>query len=494
MSELHQLIHTLKKEEKRLFKLYAKAYSGGKESSYLKLFDALDAQEVYDEAEILKKHRKEAFVKNYSAAKHHLYELLLKVLRVHFNDSDVHSDLNAAFDEVRILHSKGLVSQAQRAIRRLWEEIDEKGGFHLGLRLSNFERGLIADLKYEGEYKLSFEELAKRDEHALKSIELYNRIYHYHTMVKYFMNKEGNLNVREDLKNQVRDILSTPELKEDPVNLIFRGRHWFYMTHLYGSILLEDTGGMYNAGVRLVRLWDEHPAEIKREPYSYLATLYNFLNGCILHQQMNEFENTLEKMAQLSFTTKRKEAVRLYYLYSMKVWYYTRTKNTARLNEVISEVQKNKGMQKENLRTDAVLHLFLNIAFGLIEFGRFSEALDWLNELKDENWRDVREDFQLHVHLCRLICFFEMGEMEVFGNLLRSVKRNMDEALKHSPFKLVTDYFTQLASASFLPAQLPKVAAEYFKKLDEELNKMPGAVGDNYALYLNYSKARQNPR
>ena len=54
----------------------------------------------------------------------------------------------------------------------------------------------------------------------------------------------------------------------------------------------------------------------------------------------------------------------------------------------------------------------------------------------------------------------------------------MDEALKHSSFKLVTDYFTQLASASFLPAQLPKVAAEYFKKLDEELNKMGAKEGD----------------
>ncbi|MFN8285289.1 MAG: hypothetical protein U0V74_00975 [Chitinophagales bacterium] len=494
MSELHQLIHTLKKEEKRLFKLYAKAYSGGKESSYLKLFDALEAQEVYNEAEILKKHRKESFVKNYSAAKHHLYDLLLKVLRVHFNESDVHSDLNAAFDEIRILHSKGLVAQAQRAIRRLWTDIDEAGGFHLALRLTNFERGLMADLKYEGEFKMTFEELQERDEHSLESIALYNRIYHYHTMVKYYMNKKGNLNVQEDLKNKVKAILSTQELREDPVHLIFRGRHWFYMTHLYGSILLEDTEGMYKAGVRLVKLWDEHPAEIKREPYSYLATLYNFLNGCILHQQMDEFEVTLEKMANLSFTTKRKEAVRLYYLYSMKVWYYTRIHNTEKLNEVIAEVQQNKNMQRENLRTDAVLHLFLNISFGLIEFNRFSEALDWLNELKDENWRDVREDFQLHVHLCRLICFFEMGEMEVFGNLLRSVKRNMDEALKDSPFKLVTDYFTQLLSPSFLPSHLPQLAADYYRKLDDELNKMPGAVGDNYALYLNYLKACSKPK
>ena len=62
-AHLHSLIKSLTKQEKRYFKLFAQRHTSGKENQYLKLFDAIDAQEVYKEDAIKKKFSKEKFVK-----------------------------------------------------------------------------------------------------------------------------------------------------------------------------------------------------------------------------------------------------------------------------------------------------------------------------------------------------------------------------------------------------------------------------------------------
>ena len=52
---LLQLIHTLEKSEKRHFKLYIKRSSGKEDLKIIRLFDALDKMQDYDEKLLLKK-------------------------------------------------------------------------------------------------------------------------------------------------------------------------------------------------------------------------------------------------------------------------------------------------------------------------------------------------------------------------------------------------------------------------------------------------------
>lgn len=52
---LFQLIKSLKKSEKRNFKLYAKRNSAAEDLKIIQLFDALDKMEQYDEDVLLRK-------------------------------------------------------------------------------------------------------------------------------------------------------------------------------------------------------------------------------------------------------------------------------------------------------------------------------------------------------------------------------------------------------------------------------------------------------
>ena len=53
--ELFQLIKSLNKSEKRIFKLHVKRISGNEDLKILALFDALDSMAEYDEEKLLRK-------------------------------------------------------------------------------------------------------------------------------------------------------------------------------------------------------------------------------------------------------------------------------------------------------------------------------------------------------------------------------------------------------------------------------------------------------
>jgi hypothetical protein len=54
---LFQLVKSLEKSEKRNFKLYVKRNSSSEDLKIVKLFDALDKLDAYDEEQLLKKNK-----------------------------------------------------------------------------------------------------------------------------------------------------------------------------------------------------------------------------------------------------------------------------------------------------------------------------------------------------------------------------------------------------------------------------------------------------
>lgn len=99
---LHQLIHSLSKPEKRYFK-YSSRHIIGEQNNYVKLFDAIDKQKVYDEAILLKQFKKEIFIRQFSIAKSRLYDAILRSLDAYNSDSSIDSQLKNMLHYAKIL-------------------------------------------------------------------------------------------------------------------------------------------------------------------------------------------------------------------------------------------------------------------------------------------------------------------------------------------------------------------------------------------------------
>ena len=79
--DLFQLIKSLKQTEKRYFKIFASIHVKGEQNNYVKLFDAIDRQQEYDEKALLENLHGETFVKQFAVTKNYLYKLKLKTTK-----------------------------------------------------------------------------------------------------------------------------------------------------------------------------------------------------------------------------------------------------------------------------------------------------------------------------------------------------------------------------------------------------------------------------
>ena len=82
---LFELVQSMTMSEKRYFKIYSSKHVIGQSNDYVLLFDFIDKSIYYEEDELLR----QSFVKNLSAEKNYLYNLVLKSLNA------FHASLNS---------------------------------------------------------------------------------------------------------------------------------------------------------------------------------------------------------------------------------------------------------------------------------------------------------------------------------------------------------------------------------------------------------------
>jgi len=108
-TELFELIKSLTASEKRHFKLNASLQKGNK--NYIRLFEIIDSQKVYNEIVIKNKFRKEGFGKNLTFTKNYLYKLIFKSLINIYNEKSLDAKLNNILSRCRLMYDKALFPQ-----------------------------------------------------------------------------------------------------------------------------------------------------------------------------------------------------------------------------------------------------------------------------------------------------------------------------------------------------------------------------------------------
>lgn len=138
--KLFELVKTLKKEEKRSFKLLSKKYHLNDDSSvYLKVFDYLDKQETLDRKKFKERFKK---VKGLSGIQTYLYQQILKSLRNQQAYKNIDVELVEGLVELEILYHKNLLNAAMDKFLELQKIAEEH------------QRILLLPLIYEWWFKL----------------------------------------------------------------------------------------------------------------------------------------------------------------------------------------------------------------------------------------------------------------------------------------------------------------------------------------------------
>ncbi|MBS1517788.1 MAG: hypothetical protein JSS91_06845 [Bacteroidetes bacterium] len=130
-SELFDLIKSLSSSEKRYFRLSASVQKGNKK--YLKLFDLLDSQKIFDERKLRSAKGSESIFRNYNFTKNYLGKLIFKSLLNYKNEKSTDAKLFNILQRCRILFDKALFGQYFKTVKagRLLAEKNERFSFLL---------------------------------------------------------------------------------------------------------------------------------------------------------------------------------------------------------------------------------------------------------------------------------------------------------------------------------------------------------------------------
>jgi hypothetical protein len=423
---LFQLIKSLKKSEKRNFKLYAKRNSSAEDLKTTQLFDALDNMDIYDEAQLLKKNKKIS-KQQLSNIKASLYRQILSSLRLIRNDDNIDIQLHEQLDYARILYNKGLYLQSLKTLDKVKENAYENNQLTFLLQVLFFEKKIEA-LHITRSMQDRADSLAKEVEQTNNRLRLIGILSNLSLQLYSWYIKNGharNKNEEEELR-----IYFETHLPADMDGCSgFYEKLYLYQSYCWYAFIRQDFLLYYRYAQRWVDLFEKEKFMIEIETSHYIKGMHNLLGAHFDLQNYKKFIETLkqfEKFSESQIVVQNDNNLIQTFIYL----------NISRINKHFIEGTFTEGLKlvpvivekldEYQLYIDRhrVLVFYYKIASLYFGSGDYENTVEYLNKII--NWKvDLRTDLQCYARLLHLIAHYELGNDQLLEYLIKSVYRFM---------------------------------------------------------------------
>ncbi len=414
--DLFDLIQAMDKAEKRYFKLFAQANKTG--SNYLRLFDAINKQNTYDEEALKKKFRKENFVKQLSVIKHNLYKLILKSLRAYRHSGGVEEMLQ----DVRVLFKKKLFGQCHKILDRCEQIVQQQELYHPSLEIYRIRTHVLLE---EGEQPHLMKKLHHLNQQLDNSLHKLLEINNYSLKVAEINYYIRHLNDPKRKMEALEKLMSSPEMKEENKANTFESKKMFYFIQtLYGQHI-GDLERVYLYSKKRVELYEQFPDAIQSSPLVYVASLHNYLIACQLLKKYDDFRTSLLKMRSI----KSNETL-IQMKTCLQSWYWELILNIATLDLPAAQqaaVQLEEGLKKYtgNINHDMEWSFFQQLAFFYLKIGEPETALDWIVKILEHPYKQKKLPIFRYASILELLIHFDLKNDWLLASKARSVYRSL---------------------------------------------------------------------
>ena len=429
-NELFLLIKSMNRNEKGYFKKFAGINSKKGEGNYLRLFDCIDAMEVYNEALIKKKFAGEKFIDQLNVTKLYLQKMIIKSLRNYYGDNDPEVQRLNAMAEITLLFKKRLYDSALRQIEKVKAQLIEQELHLLYLHLVQMEfqiylrKGMYEEILDLGESKLKAEK---------EALAIYENLCDYRYLQGVVMSRtqiEGH--TRNESEKEIRKYITHPLLRDEKLAASFKAR--MHRLEILNKCYLKigDYKKAHENAYEMRELFLSNPDKIRIAPYNYFVALNGLINRCVASLRYDEALAYVKEAEQLA------EDERAQLSDSQRFEMRTQT-HEKRLIVYAKTGQFEKGIETEKhlrlLVKDAPIRTELEVTTiyfsGMCYFcsGQLKTALDKVNMLIHGDFENIRKDIILCAHWMNVLIHFEFGNYSLMKRLF-TVTRNFMK--KHS--------------------------------------------------------------
>lgn len=427
-TELFDLIKSLTKSEKRFFKLHSSLQSGDK--NYLRIFDAIDKQKIYDEDAIKKQFAKETFIKHLPSEKNHLYKLILKALRAYHAESSVSGILKQEIKNIEILYQKALYVECNKLLHRAKRTAKENERFYYWFELLSWEKMLLEEAYESGEFTKDLDALIEEERGVIEKLRNLAAYHILYSKINYVFRSGGYVRTEEE-HAMVQEISDHPLIKGKNTALSFRAATICFYTQGFCHWAKRDWRTSLEKFLRVREILDENPQIRADLPKRYIRTMHYIINGQIELRDLGSARENIAMLRKLP-GTKGFEGLNIEtqvfvasYLGELRL--LDRSGEHLKAIKLADDILV--GMERMGARLHKEHELEFYFALACAHFGgaEMNKALFWLNKVLNDNEPTLRQDIFTYARLFNLVVHYELGNFDLLEYIVRSTQRFLNK-------------------------------------------------------------------
>lgn len=466
---LFLLIKSLNKNEKRYFRLSANKYSFKNKNNYLKLFDEIERQTVYDEQKLKERNKKESFVNNLAVEKHNLYKIILKSLSNYYKAKPIKLKIKEYIGFAEILLQKSLFADYEKQLLKAKRLAYKYEKWLYVLEIITMQRKLTR----EGVVNTPLGKWMEEEENVLGILSCEYELRKVNSQSSDIIKK--SLIRDKELLAQLKKLLEHPLITGNDTNLSFTAKRYKYNTLIFIHRVLSNNENNYKYAVAAEELFFKHPHFTEENPNTYLSTLTNRIIAEAGMIKINDASYSLEKLKK--FGEKHRNTLSEADYHNNLLAYYALTFELVRYSH---EFEKTKKMLPEMklwlvsckhlLDKQNVSVLYLSAGNLCFMLGDYKGSSKWIMEIiKDTDIKNYRDDVQCFARIINVINQYKTDNIKQLPKIIKSTFRFLLRKKKL--------YRVEICIMNFIKNKMPRKKAKHaiklkFKELKSELEEI----------------------
>lgn len=417
--DLFFLIKSLTPPEKRYFNVYASKHVIGESNKYMQLFEAIDAQEEYDEGLIRKQFEGERFLKQLHVMKNYLYNLILDSLLVYSLNNSDRTQMRKNLFQAYLLYERGLYSQCTKVLERVKQTALENEWFKELVEAIQIEKKIIIVTAHYGSTYESLKELFKVEKEALEKMNNIREYQNLQCSLWLFIHKFGMYRSMKQDK-LFKDVANHPFLKSDKYATTYTSLKLAYHVGLfYHMYVTRDRMKAYTHAKKLVTIMDKSLHTPLGDIIDYIAGVNNLAGCCIKLKKYDEafslIKEMIEKPERIGKKLAKDEKARMMYRhYNI---YLILLIETQRLDDTIADkINKELLSSLSGLALQNRMMICYRMAYYFLSRGNFKSTIDWLYKIINESDADFGYIIN-YARILLIVTHIEKGNFDLLKHI-----------------------------------------------------------------------------
>ncbi len=480
-NELFDLIKSLTKSEKRFFKLSSSIQTG--EKNYLKIFDYIDGQEEYDEADLKDYFKKETFIKHLPSEKNHLYKLILKSLRQFYGEQSISSILKQELKNIEILYNKALFKECKKFLKRAKRIAHEHEKFYFLIDLISWEKQLTEESYESGDFNVDLKKIIEEESEVIDKL---RNLAEYHILYSRInaIFRSGGFTRNDEERATVHEISDNYLIKGKNTAISTRAASiCYYIKGLCAATNREfsDSYAFFN---RTKQILDKNPKIRIDLGKRYILTLFHLMrcyiderNFVMAQKMLDEIKSMNGKKGfnSLDLTLK---ILNISVIDQMNLHNLQGDFNKAL--EVYESRKNEKTKIFEKSSKEQQIKFLFNAAYTLFGVGEYKKALKVLNDILNDNEQKLRQDLYSFARILNLLIHFELENYEFLEYSSNSAIRYLNKIKRD--YEIETVFAKQMRKLARTATKLESISI--YKETLEQVQTL--LKDDNERVILDY--------